>query len=244
VVEKNWQPLYDGLPRLCACDPGLMRDRLVHGLCLDSRSRTYGTVTSVDFIGIRVIKQPSLKSIKEGNRLYVGAVVLVNALLLYTISQSGAISISGLKALFTESTNLLPVGLALIVTTVANGLLSSDLKARLVFLKWRHALPGHRAFSQYAPSDPRVHLANLRKVCGDEFPSDPVQQNRTWYRLYKTVEHNSSVEQVQRDFLLTRDYTGLAALFVVTFGPVALFIMPSWRVSLLYCLSSVRLKLE
>jgi len=62
------------------------------------------------------------KSLKEGNRVYVGLIVIVNALLLYTVAQESTISITGLKALFTESTNLLPVGFALIVTTVANGL--------------------------------------------------------------------------------------------------------------------------
>jgi len=33
-----------------------------------------------------------------------------------------------------------------------------------------------------------------------------------------------------------RDYAGLAALFVVVFGAVALIEVPSWRVSLTYCL--------
>jgi hypothetical protein len=176
------------------------------------------------------------KSLKEGNRVYVGLIVIVNALLLYAVAQESTISIIGLKALFTESTNLLPVGFALIVTTVANGLLSADTKGRLVFLRWKHTLPGHRAFSKYAASDPRIDMAKLKKACGSAFPDDPVDQNRTWYRLYKTVEGNPSVLQVQRDFLLMRDYAGLAALFVVAFGAVALVAISSWRVSLTYCL--------
>ena len=179
---------------------------------------------------------PSAKSLKEGNRIYVGLIVTVNSLLHYAVAQTSTISLAGLKALFTESTNLLPVGFALIVTTVANGLLSADAKARLVFLKWKHALPGHRAFSEYAASDPRIDIARLKKVCGNKFPDDPVDQNRTWYRLYKTVEGNPSVVQVQRDFLLMRDYAGLAALFMSVFGTVALIEVPSWRVSLTYCL--------
>ena len=181
-------------------------------------------------------KIASAKSLKEGNRIYVGLIIVVNSLLLYAVAQESTISVSGLKALLTESTNLLPVGFALIVTTVANGLLSAETKARLVFLRLKHALPGHRAFSKYAASDPRVDIGNLKKICGNQFPEDPVEQNRTWYRLYKTVEGNPSVLQVQRDFLLMRDYVGLAALFVVVFGAVALIEVPSWRVSLTYCL--------
>jgi hypothetical protein len=181
-------------------------------------------------------KIASAKPLKEGNRIYIGLIVIVNSLLLYTVAQESTISIAGVKALLTESTNLLPVGFALIVTTVANGLLSAETKARLVFLRWKYALPGHRAFSKYAASDSRIDTAKLKKVCGNKFPEDPVEQNRTWYRLYKTVEGNASVLQVQRDFLLMRDYAGLAALFTVVFGAVALIEVPSWRVSLTYCL--------
>jgi hypothetical protein len=176
------------------------------------------------------------KSLKEGNRAHLGLITVANSLLLYAVAQTSTISVAGLKALFTESTNLLPVGFAFIVATVANGLLSADMKHRLVFLRWQHALPGHRAFSKYAASDPRIDIAKLKKVCGNKLPDDPVEQNRTWYRFYKTVEGNPSVLQVQRDFLLMRDYVGLAALFAVVFGAVALIEVPSWRVSLTYCL--------
>jgi hypothetical protein len=176
------------------------------------------------------------KSLKDNNRLYISLFVVMNALVLYAVAQTNTIAFSGFKALLTEATNILPVGFAFIVATVANGLLSADMKARLVFLRWNHALPGHRAFSKYAVSDPRVDIAKLKKACGKEFPDDPVEQNRTWYRFYKTVENNPAVAQVHRDFLLMRDYTGLAALFVVVFGATALIVVPSWRVSLAYCL--------
>jgi hypothetical protein len=36
---------------------------------------------------------------------------------------------------------MIPVGFAFIIATVADGLLSADMKDRLVFLKWKHALP-------------------------------------------------------------------------------------------------------
>ncbi len=175
------------------------------------------------------------KSLKEGNRVYVGLVIAANLLVLYTVAQTGTISVAGLKALFTEATNLFPVGIAFIIATVANGLLSADMKHRLVFLRWKNVLPGHRAFSEYAAADPRIDLDKLKKACGNKFPEDPVEQNRQWYGLYKTVENYPSVLQVQGDFLLTRDYAALAALFLVVFGAVALIFVPSWQVSLGYC---------
>src|SRR5712671_5918274 len=56
---------------------------------------------------------------------------------------------------------------------IVNGLLSAETKARLVFLRMKDALPGHRAFSKYAASDPRVDISNLKKICGNKFPDDP-----------------------------------------------------------------------
>jgi hypothetical protein len=176
------------------------------------------------------------RSLKDGNRVHIALIAVMNSLLLYTIVQTGAISIAGFKALLTEWTNLLPVGLAVTAATVANGLLSANMKARLVFLRWRHALPGHRAFSKYAASDPRIDIDELKTACGNTFPDDPVDQNNTWYRLYKSIEKRSSVLQAQRDFLLMRDYAGLAALFVIVFGSAAFVEVPSWRVFATYSL--------
>jgi len=179
-------------------------------------------------------KNSSGRPLKDSNRMHLALIVVMNALLLYTVAQAGTISIAGLKSLFTESSNLLPVGFALIAATVANGLLSANMKARLVFLRWRYTLPGHRAFSKYAASDPRVDIAKLKKACGNKFPIDPVDQNKAWYRLYKTVENNPSVLQVQRDFLLMRDYAGLAALFIIVFGIAAFIEVPLSRMLLIY----------
>jgi hypothetical protein len=112
--------------------------------------------------------------------------------------------------------------------------LSADTKACLVFLRWRNALPGHRAFSEYATSDPRVDPVALRKVVGGAFPVDPVDQNRVWYRLFKAVEKEPAVEQVHRDFLLLRDYTALSVLFFIFYGAVGLYAISSLEVFGLY----------
>jgi membrane protein YqaA with SNARE-associated domain len=44
------------------------------------------------------------------------------------------------------------------------------------------------------------------------------------------------VQQVHREFLLLRDYAGLAALFLVGFGAVALFTVQPPKVLAVYCL--------
>jgi hypothetical protein len=176
------------------------------------------------------------KSLKDANRVYIAAIIAANFLILCAIGQGSAISVAGLKALFAESMNLLPAAFALIIATIANGQLSPDGKARLVFLRWTHALPGHRAFTEYAPRDPRVDMVALRKQCNNELPENPIEQNRTWYGIYKAVENSPSVSQVHRDFLLTRDYAGLAGLFIITFGPAALVEASLSRGALIYCI--------
>jgi len=113
------------------------------------------------------------KSLKEQNRWQLWIIVAVNSLFPYGVVQANAIGADGLRAALTDAQNLIPVGLALVVATVLNGLVSADMKARLVFLRWRHALPGHRAFTNYAVRDPRIDVSVLEKLQGGPLPVDP-----------------------------------------------------------------------
>lgn len=174
------------------------------------------------------------KSLKEQNRWHIWLIVAANSLALYAVVQANAVAVSGLSAIFKDASNLLPIGLALVIATVLNGLLSADTKSRLVFLRWHNALPGHRAFSRYAKIDPRIDIAALERLHGSPLPNDPVEENRVWYRMYKTVESTSAVLQVHRDFLLLRDYTGLAALFVIICGAVGVYAIESWKTAVFY----------
>ncbi len=176
------------------------------------------------------------KSLKDQYRWQLWIIVAANTLFLYGVVQANAIRFEGLRAIFTDAQNLLPVGVALVVATVLTGLLSSEAKARLVFLRWHHALPGHRAFSVHAVRDPRIDVAALEKIHGATLPVDPVEENRAWYRIYKTMEKDTAVCQVHGDFLLLRDYTSLCAVFFVLYGAAGLFVIPSMKVGLIYLL--------
>jgi hypothetical protein len=176
------------------------------------------------------------KSLKDQNRWQLWMIVAANSLFLYGVVQANAIKANGLRAAFTDAQNLFPVGLALVIATVLNGVVSADMKARLVFLCWHHALPGHRAFSKYAVHDPRIDPSALEKLHGSPLPVDPVEQNRAWYRLYKTVENDQAVRQVHRDFLLLRDYTGMCVVFIALYGAAGLYAIPSVKIGLIYLL--------
>jgi hypothetical protein len=179
------------------------------------------------------------KSLKEQNRWQLWIIIAGNSVFLYGVIQANAIKLEGLRSAFKDAGNLLPVGVALVISAVLNGLLSADAKSRLVFLRWRHALPGHRAFTDYAMRDPRIDVPMLAKLHGSALPTDPVEQNRAWYRIYKAMETDAAVRQVHRDFLLLRDYTGLCVVFVVFYGAVAFYAISSKKVALIYLIAMV-----
>jgi len=171
---------------------------------------------------------------ERAKREELWAIIAANAVAFYCVAQWDSIATSGIGNLFKHAANLLPVGVTIILTTVANALISSDNKARLVFLRWHHALPGHRAFSVYAQSDPRVDVARVKRALGNKLPVDPAQQNQIWYRWLKETEKYPAVEQSHRDFLLLRDYTAFSILFFLGFGLASWLFVESLQARLLY----------
>lgn len=178
--------------------------------------------------------RPPARSLKDHNRWPLWLTIAGNFAVFYAVAQTDSFMALGVKGFITGAANLLPVGLALIVTSIANGLLDAGMKARLVFLRWHHALPGHRAFSKYAPTDPRIDMSRLKKAMGNKMPVTPDEQNSAWYRIYKEMESDPAITQVHREFLFTRDYTAFAFLFLMGFGTASLFLVSETKVALIY----------
>jgi hypothetical protein len=150
-------------------------------------------------------------------------------------AETDAVKFADLCSIFTDASKLVPVALAVGVATVLNGQLDPNTtKPRLVFLRWRNALPGHRAFSRYINVDPRIDPKKVETLVGSPLPVAPAQQNSVWYRLYKTVENDPAVLQVHRDFLLTRDYAGLTVRFIIFYGAAGFVAAPSQKVAVIY----------
>lgn len=162
------------------------------------------------------------KSLKDQHRAQLWLVIALNMIVFHAVLRSGFISAQGWAAMIPSGLSLAPAGLALVVTSVANGLLDPVTKARLVFLRWHDALPGSRAFSKWAATDPRVDPARLKRRLGKTFPSGAAAENRAWYKLYKEVEQDPAILRTHSDFLFTRDYAALAALFFAGFSTAAI----------------------
>lgn len=176
------------------------------------------------------------RSLKDLNRWPLWLAIAANFAVFYSVAQADALHETGWRGLLFGAVNLLPVGLALIFTSIVNALLSAEMKSRLVFLKWKNALPGHRAFTVYGPLDPRIDMAAIIKIVGKKLPSVPRKQNETWYQLYKSVEADAAVKQAHREYLFTRDYAAFSFLFLIGFGPANAFIVNEWKVALWYWL--------
>lgn len=120
-----------------------------------------------------------------------------------------------------------------IISIVLNGLVPPQIKAILVFWKIKYPLPGCRAFSELAARDFRINIDRLQEQLGST-PTEPEQQNRAWYRLYKQHENAPSVITAHRVYLLTRDLASLSMLFLIAFPQALYFSGGPWTSSLLY----------
>ena len=64
-----------------------------------------------------------------------------------------------------------------------------------------------------------------------------MEQNQTWYRLYKAVQEATNVSGVHKEYLFLRDYTCLAVMLLLLLPPLGLWLgMPS-RLTGLYAIA-------
>lgn len=128
---------------------------------------------------------------------------------------------------------VLPGSIAIIFSGIINAQIKSEMKARLVFWRWKNPLPGSQAFSRYAMNDQRISLQLLQQNYGP-LPTDPKEQNALWYRLYKSVSGDVSVIYAHGEFLFNRDYAFLSLVFLFFFGIVGWFLIVPIKTKWIY----------
>lgn len=160
----------------------------------------------------------SPKSLKSQNLAWLWGVVVVDAAVLLLIAFPETFNAAATKDyawLRAVATVVAPV-----IVLLLTSLISSDVKAVLVYWRLADTLPGHRAFSIYAIKDSRIDLDALRKNVG-AFPEKAKDQNTAWYKLYKKVDSDVTVVQAHRHYLLFRDLATLSLLL----APISMILL-------------------
>ena len=172
------------------------------------------------------------KSLKEQNRLALRLVVAANATI-YIAVLGGDWTIAGLASKLVSLQEIVAAPLLTVLAGIGNAQIDHENKARLVFWRRSHPLPGSRAFTEYMHTDSRIDVTALQQYM-DPLPTEPGTQNALWYRWYREVEEDTRIRQVHREYLFTRDYAGIAALLAGSLGFLSFWQLESMTIAGFY----------
>jgi hypothetical protein len=155
-------------------------------------------------------------ALKDANIKWLVMLAVLDAAAVLFFSAPELVSVSTMAVLRSSSAAVLPV-----VVLLLTGLLSHEVKARLVYWKIKNPLPGSEAFTKYAPADARIDMKALEKNVG-ALPTDPSEQNAMWYRLYRLVRDEPAVSHAHKLYLMYRDMAAMS-LIVTPLVPLAMW---------------------
>lgn len=116
--------------------------------------------------------------------------------------------LDGVDALKKIKAVLAPGSVSLAVIVLAKlillGIVPARLRDRLIYWRWRHPLPGSRAFTRLGPNDARVDIASLERLYGP-LPSDPGEQDYLFYKIYRIHADEVGVLDAHKSYLAARD---------------------------------------
>lgn len=176
--------------------------------------------------------------LKEQNRVGLANTFLANVVLFLALSLNLQPPLSGKSEWVINWLTLTPAAVSVIVVGILNSQIDSLTKARLVFLRWKHPLPGSRAFTKYVFNDPRIDPDALTAKLG-KLPSEPAVQDRVWYRLYTALGSAPQIISAHKGFLFARDYHVFAIAFLLILGPVSFWTIESHLVRTPYILGLI-----
>lgn len=152
---------------------------------------------------------------KEANNLPLAGIAFCYFLALaFALNETTALAnASGLTGVLGSGVIMSLVGY--LISILILGQLDATQKARLVFLRWSDPLPGGEAFTRWIDADSRIDKVEIRRKHGP-FPEDRAAQNRLWFKLFKVVDKEGSVEDASKHYLLCRDATFLSLFMGVS----------------------------
>ena len=171
-------------------------------------------------------------SLKDRNKPLLAIVILAN-MTAYLATLNKGFSAENWANTLNDIQQLVPAVLISALTGILNAQIGHVNKARLVFWKYQHPLPGSHAFTEYINTDVRIDKATLLKN-QSSLPIEPNEQNALWFKWYREFQNEPSIKQVHREYLFTRDYAGISILLLISLGPLAFWQMDSVQFAGLY----------
>jgi hypothetical protein len=156
-------------------------------------------------------------SLKDANASKLFALLAANVVFFYLFIHADLITTQNWSKLLGSWITVVPAGVGVALVGILNGQISSDMKARMVFLRWHFPYPGSRAFTDHGPQAMSVDMLALQRRYGS-LPTDPKEQNILWYRLYHAVADLPAVAQAHRHFLFARDYAFMSSIMLLALG--------------------------
>ena len=193
------------------------------------RSRNPETALQIHLVECQMAKEHLKSSYKTTLWLFAVANVAIfwSAVIVRDVSNLGQIfsSIGARDATF--------AALGPVAILVLSGIISASNKARVIYWRYTHPLPGCFAFTRYLPGEHRASRSVLEEKWGP-LPTDPAEQNQLWYQMYRDVESEIRIHETHRDSLFSRDLTGYAVIFLVVFGVAAALSTLPWKTTGFY----------
>jgi hypothetical protein len=162
-----------------------------------------------------------MQNLKDQNKFTLAALTGAPLLIIFVLE----VGLSDAKSAIDYVTTAGLVVLAVALLVLLSDIIPQSLKNKIVFLRLRNELPGHRC-DKLCFADPRLEKSELQTkwqhVFGGEICDS--ERNSLWYRhIYKPVMDEPQVQSAHLKFLLYRDVT--ASLFLV------LIMLVAWSVS-------------
>lgn len=162
-------------------------------------------------------------TLKTQNLPLIAVYITLNIAIFLTLLNIGSIETQSIQGYY-EKLSLKDgvfFGVLILLVIVFSGMVSNKVKEMVVFWKTKDRLPGCRAFSQYAKEDSRIDLKVLKAKFG-KIPTSPSEQNKHWYKIFKTLNDNS-INSTHKDSLLCRELSVMTLeMFLLTI-PIFLF---------------------
>lgn len=98
-----------------------------------------------------------------------------------------------------------------------------NIKNVIIFWRFKNPLPGCRVFTDLICKDHRIDIKELENKYG-KLPIESREQNTLWYKIYKERQNEEIILSSHGKWLLFREITTIALIFIILLSPMSLLI--------------------